>query len=158
MKVVERRIQPTEWRGELVSSAGIPDLLVEPIQLDTSENLERSHLLSFDDHLLRRFGLLELIRKQPEDLVELRLRSVADEIWFMLEGHICCIARDLRRGSPSEGLEMQLEFSDPARIMVPFGVAFGWAPIGSPALMLRCSTHEDGEHPDDRMIYIEASG
>ena len=142
----------------MATSDGIPDLLVEPLLFHGNEKGEVGRLLSFDDHLLRRFGLLELVRKDPQDRVELRLRAVADEIWFMLEGQVQCTARDLRQGSPSEGEEMQLKLSDPTRIMVPFGVAFGWTAIGSSALMLRCSTHEEGEHPDDRVIPIGVSG
>jgi dTDP-4-dehydrorhamnose 3,5-epimerase-like enzyme len=142
----------------LAINDGIPDLLIEQLQHELDETSDLIKLLSFDDHLLRRFGQLELIRKDPGELQELSLRAVADEIWFLIGGKVRCICRDLRPGSPSEGQEVQLELSTPSRILVPFGVAFGWHATDESALMLRCSTHQDDDHPDDHVVPIGASG
>jgi dTDP-4-dehydrorhamnose 3,5-epimerase-like enzyme len=141
----------------LVADDGIPDLLIEQLRIDTEGAHEFLQLLSFDDHMLRRFGQLDLIGKEPGDLDELSLRVVADEVWFMVEGTVRCICRDMRPGSPSQDQEVAFELSTPTRVLVPFGVAFGWQAIGSSALMLRCSTHQDGDHQEDRVIPIEVS-
>lgn len=144
--------------ASLVTGEGIPDLLIERLQIDTKGFHEFTRLLSFDDHILRRFGQLDLLRKEPNDLNELSVRVVADEVWFLIEGAARCIGRDLRPGSLSQGQEVAFEISTPTRVLVPFGVAFGWQAIGSSALMLRCSTHQDGDHSEDRIIPFEASG
>jgi dTDP-4-dehydrorhamnose 3,5-epimerase-like enzyme len=136
----------------------IHDLLFEPLLLTNDEPGSFLTLLSFDDHLLRRFGQLDLVRKDPEKLTQLRMRSVADEIWVLIEGNAKCICRDLRPGSPSEGTEVHCEISAPTRMLVPFGVAFGWRALEEPALMLRCATHQDGDHQEDQTIVLEASG
>ncbi len=133
----------------------ISDLLIAKLSQQTAQTSTITQLLSFDDHLLRRFGLLELVRKEPEEPLELSVRSVADEFWFLLEGKIKCTARDVRLGSPSEGVEVTFTLSEPSRIMVPFGVAFGWISTDPGSLMLRCTTHSDGDHPDDRVIPIK---
>jgi dTDP-4-dehydrorhamnose 3,5-epimerase-like enzyme len=141
----------------LAADDGIPDLLIEQLQIEIEGTHEFLRLLSFDDHMLRRFGQLDLIRKEPGNLDDLYLRVVADEVWFMVEGAVRCICRDMRPGSPSQDQEVAFELSTPTRVLVPFGVAFGWQAIGSSALMLRCSTHQDGDHQEDRAIPIEVS-
>lgn len=142
----------------MTNDEGIPDLLIERLQIESEESHEFIRLLSFDDHILRRFGQLDLLRKEPGDLNEISVRVVADEVWFLVEGTARCICRDLRPGSLSQGQEVAFEISTPTRLLVPFGVAFGWQATGSSALMLRCSTHQDGDHPEDRVIPSEASG
>jgi hypothetical protein len=132
----------------------IPDLRIEKLRYKKNRTYESTELLAFDEHLLRRFGLLQLVRKDQVTLKELSVRSVADEFWFLIEGKVQCIARDLREGSPTEGRELAFELSEPSRIMVPFGVAFGWSALGDSALMLRCATHAEGEHPGDRALPI----
>ena len=105
-------------------------------------------MLTFQDHLLRRFGELELVTKAKGDPQALHIRTRADEIWFLLDGSIHCLMRDLRPGSPSENIELELELSEPSRLLIPFGVAFGWQALSDSSLMLRLSTHA-GEQPDD---------
>jgi dTDP-4-dehydrorhamnose 3,5-epimerase-like enzyme len=79
------------------------------------------------------------------------LRSKADDFWFLIEGTIECIARDMRSGSPTEGEEMQFKVVQPSRIMVPFGVAFSWRALERATLMLYLTT--DFNHdPEDRLI------
>jgi dTDP-4-dehydrorhamnose 3,5-epimerase-like enzyme len=152
-----RDLQKSEG-ASLATGEGIPDLLIERLEIDGEGSHEFIRLLSFDDHMLRRFGQFDLIRKEPGDLEELSFRVVADEIWFLIEGAARCICRDLRPGSPSQDQEVAFELSTPTRVLVPFGVAFGWHATGSSTLMLRCSTHQDGDHPEDRVIPFEVSG
>ncbi len=138
----------------MTSQNKIADLYIEHL---SSEEIESSQLLtalSFEDHLLRRFGQLDSIQRQPAELRTLTLRTVADEVWVLLEGKALCLCRDLRSGSPSENVEVRFELSAPSRVLIPFGVAFGWQAIDQPAHMLRCSTHQDGEHPEDRTVPI----
>ena len=137
--------------------ATIADLLIEqlPIKLDGADEVLK--MLSFDDHLLRRFGQLDWVRRVPGDLQELRLREVADEIWLLVEGKVECLCRDLRPGSPSENVEIRFEASGSTRILIPFGVAFGWRALENSAWMLRCATHQDGDHTEDRIIAAEVS-
>jgi dTDP-4-dehydrorhamnose 3,5-epimerase-like enzyme len=137
---------------------GIPDVILGELQGEVTGSREHVRLLSFDDHMLRRFGQLDWLRRAPGELLELTLRAVADEIWILTEGEATCLCRDMRSGSPSEGQELKLELSAPARLLIPFGVAFGWQATGSTACMIRCSTHQDDDHPEDRVIPLEASG
>lgn len=134
---------------------GIPDLVIEAIQQQSDGQEMTSQLLSFDDHLLRRFGELQLIERNTNKLESLSVRGMADEIWFLLEGAVECTARDLRSGSPGAGNQVQFELSEPTRVMVPFGVAFGWRTMGQPALMLRCATHAQNTDSDDKEIPLE---
>jgi dTDP-4-dehydrorhamnose 3,5-epimerase-like enzyme len=140
----------------LTEAITIRDLLIEPLSTKDDGTGSLLSLLSFDDHLLRRFGQLDLVGKAPGQFTQLRMRSVADEIWVLIDGKAKCMCRDLRPGSPSEGIEMQFEISAPVRVFVPFGVAFGWQALEQPALMLRCATHQDGDHQDDQTIALEA--
>jgi dTDP-4-dehydrorhamnose 3,5-epimerase-like enzyme len=142
----------------LTKANTIRDLLIEPLASTNDGTDSILTMLSFNDHLLRRFGQLDLVRKDPGHLTQLRMRSVADEIWVLIEGKVRCLCRDLRQGSPSEGTEVQYEISAPTRLLIPFGVAFGWQALRQPALLLRCATHQDGDHQDDQTIALEAGG
>ena len=115
-------------------------------------------LLRFDDHLLRRLGQVDAVRKSPGDLTNLSMRVVADEIWILLEGRAYCRCHDLRAESPSKDTTVEFELEAPARALIPFGVAFGWRALAKPALMLRVSTHQDGDHPQDQIIPLEDIG
>lgn len=134
------------------------DLLIEPLNSSRNGSEQILKMLCFDDHLLRRFGQLDLVRRMPGAIEELKQRAVADEIWFLIEGKAECLCRDLRPGSPSQGFEMRFQIVEPTRMLIPFGVAFGWQSLEKPALMLRCSTHQDGDHPEDLVIPAGASG
>jgi dTDP-4-dehydrorhamnose 3,5-epimerase-like enzyme len=136
----------------------IMDLLIEELPISRTGSDEILTMLSFDDHLLRRFGQMGLVRRSPAALQALMLRAAADEIWVLVEGKVEALCRDLRPGSPSSALEVRYELSAPTRILIPFGVAFGWRAIEKTALMLRCSTHQDGDHPEDRTIPSGANG
>lgn len=132
----------------------IADLYIEPLSSEVLEASQTLRALSFDDHLLRRFGQLDFIQRKPSEIETLTLRSVADELWVLVSGKVLCLCRDLRAGSPSENVEVRFEISAPSRVLIPFGVAFGWQAVDHPAQMLRCSTHQDHEHPEDRVIHI----
>lgn len=138
----------------MIQHETIPDLFIAALRKEKDHAQESIRLLGFDDHLLRRFGVLEWVRKDPQELQDLSLRSKADEFWFLMDGSIEGVAKDLRPGSPSQGSQVSFSLSKPSRIMVPFGVAFGWRAVGGSAVMLRCATHAFGEHAEDRTIPV----
>jgi hypothetical protein len=103
-------------------------------------------LLRNSDHLLRRFGQLDLISLEAGERRKNPAHEEADEIWFVLRGEIKVSMVDKRGGSPSEGKEVQLVIAedDPHGLLLPFGVA---CMISSKkgASLLRVSTHSDRE-------------
>jgi dTDP-4-dehydrorhamnose 3,5-epimerase len=142
----------------LNKNTSIQDLVVENLsgKLDSAD--ASVSLLRFDDHLLRRFGQVDAFRKSPGELKALSMRTVADEIWILLEGRAACRCHDLRSDSPSKDTNIEFILDAPARVLIPFGVAFGWRAIDNPTLMLRLSTHQDGDHLQDQLIPLEDLG
>lgn len=102
------------------------------------------------DHLLRRFGLLELVDLAPGIDAAFNLRAEADEIWAPVDGAVELSLVDQRPQSPSYGVGMQLtlDAADPQAVLIPFGVAHAFA-AAAPARLLRLSTHSR-VHPLDR--------
>lgn len=135
----------------------IHDLYSRPVSLRTDEQGEHWTLLQFEDHLLRRFGLAELIRSDPEAPSELRMRPVADEIWILIEGQAELAWHDLRPGSPTFGRTDSLSCSEPTLVLVPFGVAFGYHPINGRATLVRLATHAETEGEDIRILPWETA-
>jgi len=123
----------------------IHDLYARPVSSISTELGEVWHLLRFEDHLLRRFGLAELVRALPGASPRLRARPAADEIWILIEGTAEFVWRDTRSGSPTQGREDRLEYTEPTLVLVPFGVAFGFRTRKGPATLLRIATHTEGE-------------
>lgn len=110
-----------------------------------------------DDHLLRRFGQVE-IRKIPAKFSsEFVLRAVADEIWTTFIGSLEFILIDRRQGSASENqaLKLILQAENQQGLLIPFGVAYSFhAEEDSQAI--RVTTHADGTHAEDRIVPREA--
>jgi hypothetical protein len=130
----------------------IHDLYSRRLAPRTGRKGEYWPLLRFEDHLLRRFGLAELIRPDPDAPSELRARPVADEIWILIEGQAGFTWHDLRPGSPTVGRTDRLSCSEPTLVLVPFGVAFGYRPINGRATLLRLATHAETQGEDIRVI------
>jgi dTDP-4-dehydrorhamnose 3,5-epimerase-like enzyme len=134
----------------------IHDLFIRSIPI-TENRCERRWLaLQESDHLLRRFALAEVVRADPDRQEGMRLRSVADEVWALIEGRVEFRWHDLRPGSPTQGSQHRLVCSDPTLVLAPFGVAFGFLPLDGPALLLRLATHVDGLHEGDRDLEWES--
>jgi len=93
------------------------------------------------DHLLRRFGSAELVRLDSNAPPRLRLRSVADEVWTLVQGEVVFRWHDLRDGSPSRGRRVDHRARVPTQVFAPFGVAFGVRALTACALLLRVCTH-----------------
>lgn len=130
--------------GSIARSAAIHDLLSTPLG---SGSAARQALLAFDDHLLRRFGSLELVRLGPGDSIGV-LRRRADEIWVLLDGSVDARLEDTRPSSPSLGATETLRFDSPHRFLVPFGVRLV-VRAEAAATLLRLMTHTEGEDPPE---------
>jgi hypothetical protein len=125
----------------------IADMHVFPLRLDAG----RLVLLREADHLLRRFGQLELLDLAAGAQTEFQLRAEADRFFFVIAGRAALHLLDLRAGSPSHGAQVTvpLDGKKPQGVLVPFGVACGAnAELDSRLIVL--STHSE-THPDDRL-------
>ena len=136
----------------------IQDLFVKTLAASQADGLTRWLALSDQDHLLRRFGLAEVVRVPAGADTGLRLREVADEVWALIEGQVEFVWRDVRSASPTHDHRHRLTCSQPTLVLVPFGVAFGVRSLNSAALLLRLATHVDGAHQGDRSMPWEAAG
>jgi dTDP-4-dehydrorhamnose 3,5-epimerase-like enzyme len=133
----------------------IHDLLIRPIESVDRHGFTRWMALRDADHLLRRFGVAEVVHAEPGSRTELVQRSVADEVWALIEGAADFFWRDLRAGSPTQNGVVRLHLSEATLMLVPFGVAFGFQTADQNAWLLRLATHTDGEHPGDRTLAWE---
>jgi dTDP-4-dehydrorhamnose 3,5-epimerase len=130
----------------------IHDLYMRRLTLRSDKHAESLPLLRFEDHLLRRFGMAELIRPDSAAPGEMHVRSLADEIWILLEGQVEFAWRDLREGSPTVGSDDRLLCDEPTLVLAPFGVAFGYRPLSGPVTLLRFATHGEAEDEDIRVL------
>ncbi len=108
-------------------------------------------LLREADHLLRRFGQLELLDLAAGTQTEFELRAEADRFLFVIAGRVALRLLDLRDGSPSHGAHVSvlLDESKPQGLLLPFGVACGMvAELDSRLIIL--STHSEA-HLADRV-------
>lgn len=124
----------------------ISDLVLFPLEREDA----RLTILRQSDHLLRRFGLLEIIDLAPDEAATFTLRAEADELWALLAGAAELTLVDHRPASPSRGerVQLMLDASDPQGVLIPFGVAHAFS-AADPARLLRLSTHAEA-HPQDR--------
>lgn len=110
-------------------------------------------LLSETQHLLRRFGSIELMQIDKSAEEGYRVRGEADEILIPLKGAATLEALDLREGSPTQSNSMQIDLSQEkgSAALVPFGVAYRIS-VESPADILRVASHSEGTHGGDRLL------
>ncbi|MGD8554039.1 MAG: hypothetical protein PVJ32_01265 [Anaerolineales bacterium] len=127
----------------------IHDLFIRQIPAQDELGIRRWIALRDRDHLLRRFGQAEVVQVSPEALPDLQVRSVADEVWALIEGQAEFVWRDQRPESPTHDAEYRAKCTQPTLLLVPFGVAFGFQAIGGQALMLRLSSHSEGANDQD---------
>lgn len=124
----------------------IADMLVFPLgQADGGLALLREA-----DHLLRRFGQLDVKDFVAGTQAEFGLRAEADRFFFIITGRTLLHLIDLREGSPSQGVHATviLDETKPLGILVPFGVACGLVAETDSRLIV-LSTHSEA-HPQDR--------
>ena len=130
----------------------IHDLFVRKLEVHDEGRGIRIPLLSFNDHLLRRFGFVESVHLEPGHLRKMQVRAVADETWALIEGKVRFGWIDLRPSSPTNGQKYNLISDTPILVLAPFGVAFGVEALEKPALLLRLASHTEGVHGDDYNI------
>ena len=134
----------------------IHDLFIRRITAERNGSELRWVALQDGDHLLRRFGLAEVVRVEADFQPALRLRGAADEVWALIEGKVEFRWHDLRSDSPTNGVEHNIVCDTSTLVLAPFGVAFGYRPLDGPALLLRLATHAEGTHDDDRRLSWES--
>ena len=149
-------IQPpllkSQENNALTIKQPIHDLYIRELTMEETDGLTKFHVLRDEDHLLRRFGQVQVIRKSPGRSETLCLRDVADEVWALLEGQVEFAWHDLRQGSPSQGHWHHLHAETPTLVLASLGVAFGCRALEDSAFLIRLSTHAEGEHAGDREI------
>lgn len=130
----------------------IHDLHIAPLMVERLPHARRMVGLRDDDHLLRRFGQAEIISLRPGEVLELKVREVADEVWALFEGRVEFVWEDLRQGSPTLGCGHRMTTGQPTRVLVPFGVRFTVLALDGPATLLRIATHADSARSGDHTL------
>jgi hypothetical protein len=120
----------------------VHDVLVTPLSTGGPGALS---ILSFEDHLLRRFGSVQLVRLEPGETFR-GLRASADEVWALIEGGAEFHLEDTRPISPTLGVLQLVITEGPTRLLVPFGVRLQVRPRPR-AVLLRIMTHTEREDP-----------
>ncbi len=133
----------------------IHDLYIRPLIAAETPRGKAWKLLAEDDHLLRRFGHVEVLQYKHSPAKQLVTREVADEIWALIEGEVEFLWHDLRPSSPSNGTRFHRHAAEPTLVLVPFGVAFGLHVLSPQAWLLRISTHKPGTHSGDQQLPME---
>lgn len=107
-------------------------------------------LLSESDHLLRRFGQLEVIDLAAGTQSDFQLRGEADRFLFAIEGDCRVELIDLREASPTRGARASLALAAaaPQGVLVPFGVACRLQ-ADAACRLVALATHGQ-PHPGDR--------
>jgi hypothetical protein len=109
-----------------------------------------------NDHILRRFGQVDVVRLAPEyKYINHRVGS-ADEIWVLIEGQAKLVLSDLRDESPTKGIaqEISLTSENPQAVLIPFGTRAKITSLDGAAL-LRITSHADELFPDDHIFRLE---
>ena len=110
-------------------------------------------VLSEEDHLLRRFGQLDLVKLEPGLTLTTHRVNGSDEIWTLISGEAELMLTDQREESPTNQQTHQVSLNEkqPQVLLIPFGVE---VEISSHAggLLLRVSSHADYLSPADRIF------
>jgi len=112
-------------------------------------------VITEDNHLLRRFGAVDVVNLEP-DRPRVLLRHQADEIWTVLSGQAFFHLEDHREDSPSQGTALDVTISQdaPRALLIPFGVLCKVSSTKKESILLRISTHQDESHPGDTTLSL----
>lgn len=115
----------------------------------------RLTLLRNSDHLLRRFGQLDLIDLEADQRADLAIRGEADRFLFAITGRATVTLLDLRQTSPTLGSHAAISLSaeHPQGVLVPFGVACSLS-AETQARLIMLATHSE-VHQADREATAE---
>ncbi len=128
----------------------IHDLLITRLSQERSDSGWSLEALRYEDPLLHRIGLIEVVHLVPGARTPFRLRHRADEVWVLVEGDAQFLWHDRRNDSPTRG-ETQDHIADqPTRVLTPFGVAFGVQAGAGGATLMRLATEDKSR--DDRVL------
>lgn len=133
----------------------IHDLLIKPIDPQQTETERSWNVLQRDDHILRRFGLAEVIQSNRTEFGDFQVREVADEVWVNLDGRAEFRLKDLRQNSPTHGVDQIIQCDRSTLCLVPFGVGFAYRAVDEKCLFVRLSTHSELEQAQDRLTRPE---
>lgn len=122
-------------------------------QFELSWQAGRLVLLNEANHLLRRFGQLDLLSLEPATPLTTYRKQGADEIWALVRGEAELILTDLRDESPTFQRMMQLQLTGKwiEGILIPFGVQASLAPAMH-GLLVRVTTHGDQLAAEDQIF------
>ncbi|GMR09713.1 MAG: hypothetical protein BMS9Abin28_0533 [Anaerolineae bacterium] len=123
----------------------IHDLCIRPLDMMQDPEGSRLEVLRYSDHLLRRFGLAEVVFVKTGQVRPAMLREVADEVWALVEGSVQFSWKDRRSSSPTRGATYEHYCDQPTLVLAPFGVEFEVRAVDGPAHLLRIATHENDE-------------
>lgn len=108
-------------------------------------------LLRNSDHLLKRFGQLDVLELKAGEQTAYTVRGEADRFVFPIEGSLTVRMVDQRDSSPTcnSRAEAALSAAELRGVLVPFGVACQLS-ADSPARAVLLSTHSEN-HAGDRV-------
>lgn len=118
----------------------IHDAIVQRLEWKPVSGLSTLPVLSFEDHLLRRFGLVEILAMKQGQDVEYPPRHHADEVWIMISGDMTFELEDLREDSPTFKVVQVGRYRQPVRVLIPFGVKNSIHAKGA-STVVRLATH-----------------
>ena len=127
----------------------IHDLHLHPIECKEAGKV----VLRFDDHLLRRFGQVEVRELAESAQTDFTQRSAADELWAVIGGAVSFLLIDQRSNSPTfEKTDTYLiSVEDNQALLIPFGVAYALE-SDQASRLLRLATHADDTHKEDQHL------
>lgn len=108
----------------LKSQYPIHDLYIEKLSPGQERSWHSLLAYTFNDHLMKSIGLIELIEMSAGDELPAFVRSQADELWILFQGQARFEWRDQRKKSPTRGAAHSIDADSPVRMLVPFGVQF----------------------------------
>lgn len=121
----------------------IHDLFTRPLEAEEKEGGRILTVLRYEDHLLRRFGLAQVVQSRRAEFGSPVARQVADEVWANIQGEAEFLLSDLREGSPTQGNQVLIRCDHPTMCLVPFGVAFSYRCLGDSCTLTRLATHAE---------------
>jgi dTDP-4-dehydrorhamnose 3,5-epimerase-like enzyme len=106
-------------------------------------------VLKDSDHLLRRFGQIEILQLEAGSIAPTFLRNFSEEVWSVINGNAIFRLVDRRKASPSENKSdiIELDSGKPQTLLVPFGIEFSIEAIEDSTLV-RITTHTDDADQD----------
>ena len=118
----------------------IPDVYIFQVPRDVGQ----VRVVSEHDHVLRRFGQVDLIKLTAGEKQKQAARPEADQIFSVIQGNVTLELQDDRQESPSAGIQQVISLSaaDPVSILIPFGVVCE-IECEREALLARVTTHAD---------------